>query len=100
MGTVSSRSTFFTTIAAAVLACGLVSSLGGAAVAQIDARRRPTAVMRWSPAGDAVVRLDTRTGAVSTCTNSSAGLGLLRRARRTRGDGTRKSVGCRPTMRD
>ena len=26
-----------------------------------------------SPAGDAVIRLDTRTGAVSTCTNSGAG---------------------------
>ena len=72
MSTATSRSKFTTAIAVTVLACGLVSSLGGAAVAQSmpDVGNGRYAL---SPAGDAVIRLDTRTGAVSTCTNSGAG---------------------------
>ena len=72
MSTATSRSKLSTAIAAIALACGLVSSLGGAAIAQSmpDAGNGRYAL---APAGDAVIRLDTRTGAVSTCTNSGAG---------------------------
>jgi hypothetical protein len=72
MSTATSRSKFSTAIAAATLTCGLVFSLGATAFAQSmpDAGNGRYAL---SPAGDAVIRLDTRTGAVSTCTNSGAG---------------------------
>jgi hypothetical protein len=55
------------TLAAALLLC-----LGGAAMAQSlpDIENGRYAL---SPVGDGVVRLDTRTGAVSTCNNSGAG---------------------------
>src|ERR1035441_7468238 len=64
-----SPSKFFTSIAAAAFLC-----LGGigAAVAQStpDTENGRYAL---SPVADGVLRLDTRTGAVSTCTNTGTG---------------------------
>jgi len=72
MGTVIARSRFSTAIAAMALTGCVVFSLGDVAVAQSkpDAENGRYAL---SPAGDAVIRLDTKTGAVSTCTNSGTG---------------------------
>ena len=72
MGTAISRSRFSTAIAAMALTGCVIFSPGDAAVAQSkpDAENGRYAL---SPAGDAVIRLDTRTGAVSTCTNSGTG---------------------------
>jgi len=67
-------SEFCTAIAAAALAVCLVFFLGGmgAAAAQSmpDAENGRYAL---SPVADGVIRLDTRTGAVSTCTNTGTG---------------------------
>jgi hypothetical protein len=71
MTTATSPSKFSTAIAATALILCLVFSLGGtgAAVAQSmpDVENGRYAV---SPVADGVIRLDTRTGTVSTCTNS------------------------------
>ena len=71
MRTATSRSKFSTAIAALLIG-GLVISLGGIAIAQTkpDAENGRYAL---APAGEAVIRLDTRTGTVSTCNNSGAG---------------------------
>ncbi|MHC1950583.1 hypothetical protein IF803_40575 [Bradyrhizobium sp. UFLA06-06] len=53
------------------IAAILIAS-GGAAIAQ-NAPDTENGRYALSPAGDGFLRLDTRTGAVSTCTNSSAG---------------------------
>jgi hypothetical protein len=55
-----------------IVAAGLCLCLGGTAIAQSmpDSENGRYAL---SPAGDNVLRLDTRTGVVSTCSNSSAG---------------------------
>ena len=75
MNTATSPSRFFTLVVAAAAFClvgCLVCFLGGvgAAVAQPDAENGRYAL---SPVADGVIRLDTRTGAVSTCNNSGAG---------------------------
>ena len=74
MSTATSPSKFSTAIAVAALILCLVLSLGGtgAAIAQSmpDVENGRYAV---SPVADGVIRLDTRTGTVSTCTNSSTG---------------------------
>ncbi|MDP1882307.1 MAG: hypothetical protein Q8K88_05420 [Bradyrhizobium sp.] len=72
MSTATSPSKFSTVIAATAAIFCLASSLGGVAVAQSmpDAERGRYSM---SPVGDGVIRLDTRTGAVSTCSNGSAG---------------------------
>src|SRR6478609_6288505 len=54
----------------AIVAAVLITS--GAATAQ-TAPDTENGRYALSPAGDGFLRLDTRTGAVSTCTNSSAG---------------------------
>jgi hypothetical protein len=74
MSTTTSSSNFSTAIAAAAPMLCLVFSLGGTAVAV--AQSMPDAESgRYSisPVANGVIRLDTRTGAVSTCTNSGAG---------------------------
>src|SRR6266480_2541851 len=75
MNTATSPSRFFTLVVAAAAFClvgCLVCFLGGvgAAVAQPDAENGRYAL---SPVADGVIRLDTRTGAISTCNNSGAG---------------------------
>ena len=70
MRTAISPSKFPTTLAAAVL----VSCLGGAGTACAQAvPDSENGRYALSPVADGVIRLDTRTGAVSTCTNSSTG---------------------------
>jgi hypothetical protein len=74
MSTTTSSSNFSTAIAASAPILCLVFSLGGTAVAV--AQSMPDAESgRYSisPVANGVIRLDTRTGAVSTCTNSGAG---------------------------
>jgi hypothetical protein len=70
MHTATSPSKISTTLAAAVLAfCfGGIGAAGAQAVPDSENGR-----YALSPVADGVIRLDTRTGAVSTCTNSSAG---------------------------
>ena len=72
--TARTPSEFCTAIAAAAVAVCLVFLLGGtgAAAAQSmpDAENGRYAL---SPVADGVIRLDTRTGAVSTCTNTGTG---------------------------
>jgi hypothetical protein len=74
MMTATSPSKFSSSIAATALLAGLVSYLcgSGAAVAQSmpDAENGRYSM---SPVTDGVLRLDTRTGAVSTCSNSGLG---------------------------
>jgi len=74
MSTATSPSKFSTSIAAMTLA----SSLGffAAGMANAAAQSMPDAEngrYALSPVTDGVLRLDTRTGAVSTCSNSAAG---------------------------
>jgi hypothetical protein len=79
MDTATSPSKFFPPVVAALTNVCLVCCLGGigpggtgAAVAQ----SMPTTEnghYALSPVADGVIRLDTRTGAVSTCSNSAAG---------------------------
>jgi hypothetical protein len=70
MRTATSPSKFSTTLAAAVLGfcLGGIGAAGAQAVPDGENGR-----YALSPVPDGVIRLDTRTGAVSTCTNSSAG---------------------------
>ena len=74
MSTATSPSKFSTAIAAIALIFCLVVSIGGngAAVAQSmpDAENGRYSL---APVADGVIRLDTRTGAISTCNKSSAG---------------------------
>jgi hypothetical protein len=70
MRTAPSPSKFPTTLAAAVLAVCLGGMGAASAQAVPDGENGRYAL---SPVADGVIRLDTRTGAVSTCTNSSAG---------------------------
>lgn len=72
MSTATSPSKFSTVIGAAAAVFCLVFSLGGVPVAQSmpDAEKGRYSM---SPVGNGVIRLDTRTGAVSTCSNGAAG---------------------------
>ena len=74
MSTATSPSKFSTAIAATAVIFCLVLCLGGtgAAVAQSmpDSEKGRYSM---SPVADGVIRLDTRTGAVSTCSNGGAG---------------------------
>jgi hypothetical protein len=74
MMTATSPSKFFTSIAATAAICSLVYCVGGigAAAAQSlpDSENGRYAL---SPVADGVIRLDTRTGAVSTCNNTGTG---------------------------
>ena len=72
MSTATSPSKFSTAIAATTAIFCLVLSAGGVAVAQPlpDGEKGRYSM---SPAGGAVIRLDTWTGAVSTCSNGGAG---------------------------
>lgn len=74
MSTATSPSRFSTTIAGRAAIFGTVLSLGGSGVAV--AQSMPDSEKgryTLSPVADGVVRLDTRTGTVSTCNNSGAG---------------------------
>ena len=66
--TSSSKSKFWLILAAAVLAVGLGGHARAGALPDTDNGR-----YALSPLADGVLRLDTRTGAVSTCSNSGAG---------------------------
>jgi hypothetical protein len=70
MSTATSPSKFSTAIAAAAL----IACLGGIATAGAQSIS-DTEIGRYalSPTADGVIRLDTRTGAVSTCSNSGTG---------------------------
>jgi len=74
MSIATSPSKSFTFIAATTMIFGLVFSLGGigsaAAQSMPDTENGRYAL---SPVADGVVRLDTRTGAVSTCSSAGAG---------------------------
>ncbi len=70
MLTATSPSTFSTLIAAAALASCL-GGIGGAAAQ--SAPDTENGRYRLSPVADGVIRLDTRTGAVSTCNNNGTG---------------------------
>jgi hypothetical protein len=74
MMTATSPSKFSSSIAATALLAGLVSCLcgSGAAVAQ-SMPDTENGRYSLSPVTDGVLRLDTRTGAVSTCSNSGLG---------------------------
>jgi hypothetical protein len=74
MNTATSSSKFSTSIAAVVLNASLVLFLGsvnGAAAQSLPDGEKGRYAL--SPVADGVVRLDTRTGAVSTCSNNGAG---------------------------
>src|ERR1700712_3128061 len=66
--TSSLKSKFWLILAAAVLAVGLGGHARAGAPPDPEKGRYPL-----SPLADGVLRLDTRTGAVSTCSNSGAG---------------------------
>src|ERR1700730_7749390 len=68
MMTATSPSKFFASIAAAILCVG---GIGGAAAQKSPDNENGRYAL--SPIPDGVIRLDTRTGAVSTCSNGSAG---------------------------
>ena len=70
MRTATSPSKFSATLAATVLVLCLGSIGAAAAQAAPDSENGRYAL---SPVADGVIRLDTRTGAVSTCSNSSVG---------------------------
>ena len=70
MHTATSPSKFSTTLATAVLALCFGGIGAASAQAVPDSENGRYAL---SPVADGVIRLDTRTGAVSTCTNSSVG---------------------------
>jgi hypothetical protein len=67
MMTATSPSKFFTLIAAAIFCIG---GIGGAGAQTTDTENGRYAL---SPVPDGVIRLDTRTGAVSTCSNTGTG---------------------------
>ena len=70
MSTATSPSKFSTAFAVTALIVGL-GGIGAAAAQSLpDAEKGRYAL---APVSDGVIRLDTRTGAVSTCTNSGAG---------------------------
>jgi hypothetical protein len=69
MSTATSSSKFLSTIAVAALAFGLTG--GAAAQAAMPDTENGRYALSMTP--DGVLRLDTRTGAVSTCSNSGAG---------------------------
>jgi hypothetical protein len=69
MRTATSPSTFSTMIAAAAVAC--LAGIGAAAAQSMPEAENGRYVL--SPVPDGVIRLDTRTGAVSTCNNSGTG---------------------------
>jgi hypothetical protein len=58
-------------VSISIAAAALITGLGGAAVAQ-SMPDRENGRYALSPIADGVLRLDTRTGAVSTCNNSSS----------------------------
>ena len=70
MSTATSPSKFSTAIAAAAVTFGLA---GSAAPSRSRCRTAENGRYALSPIADGVLRLDTRTGAVSTCSNSGAG---------------------------
>ena len=72
MSTATSPSKFSTAIAATAVIFCLVFSLGGVAVAQ-SMPDTENGRYTMSPVANGVIRLDTRTGAVSTCSNGGAG---------------------------
>ena len=74
MSTATSPSKFSTAIAAGAVIFGLAGCFGGigAAVAQ-SMPDNEKGRYSMSPVGNGVIRLDTRTGAVSTCSNGGAG---------------------------
>ena len=69
MRTATSPSTFSTMIAAAAVAC--LAGIGAAAAQSMPEAENGRYLL--SPVPDGVIRLDTRTGAVSTCNNSGTG---------------------------
>src|ERR1700716_3732876 len=70
MSTATSPSKFFTAFAVTALIVGL-GGIGAAAAQSLpDAEKGRYSL---APVADGVIRLDTRTGAVSTCNNSGAG---------------------------
>jgi hypothetical protein len=70
MSTATSSPKFLSTLAAAVLAVGLAGAGAAAGQAMPDTDNGRYAL---STTPDGVLRLDTRTGAVSTCSNNGAG---------------------------
>ena len=70
MSTATSSSKFLTSLAAVVSALGLAGAAAAAGQAMPDTENGRYAL---STTPDGVLRLDTRTGAVSTCGNSGAG---------------------------
>ena len=70
MSTAKSSSKFSRAI---VVLARFVSAGAAHALAQARCRKPRTAAMRCRRPADGVLRLDTRTGAVSTCNNSGAG---------------------------
>jgi hypothetical protein len=70
MMTAPSPSKFSTTIAAAALVFGVAGTGAAAAQSMPDAENGRYAL---APVADGVVRLDTRTGSVSTCSNTDTG---------------------------
>jgi hypothetical protein len=68
MMTATSPSKFFTSIAAATIC---ISGIGGAAAQTTPDTENGRYAL--SPVADGVIRLDTRTGAVSTCSNTGMG---------------------------
>ena len=70
MSAATSSSKFLSTLAAAVLALGLAGAGAAAGQAMPDTENGRYAL---STTPDGVLRLDTRTGAVSTCSNNGAG---------------------------
>jgi hypothetical protein len=70
MSTATSSSKCLPTLAAAVLALGLAGAGAAAGQAMPDTENGRYAL---APVADGVLRLDTRTGAVSTCNNTGTG---------------------------
>jgi hypothetical protein len=73
MMTATAPSKFFTSIAATGVICSLVYCLGGIGAAAQSSPDTENGRYALSPVADGVIRLDTRTGAVSTCNNTGTG---------------------------
>jgi hypothetical protein len=71
MSTATSPSTFSTAIAAMLLSWLVVGGIGSATAQSMPEAENGRYAL--SPVTDGVIRLDTRTGAVSTCSNTGAG---------------------------
>lgn len=72
MNTATSPSKFSTSIAALIFSLvGILVGIGAAAAESMPEAENGRYVL--SPVADGVIRFDTRTGAVSTCTNSGTG---------------------------